>query len=218
MRQRRWVELLQEYDFNILYRPRKDNVVADSLSRKSFLNAISILDNPIIAMTREALAKYSEYQKLLALVSTRDSSRILHPSIVNFSFSDGCLYFWERLCIPKDQSLKKAILYKTHDIPTSRHPGYAKTLNDVSKSYHWVGLKGDILHYVCECLPCQRIKAEQVKMPGKLQPLDIPHMKWEYISMDFLTRLSTTQGGFNSIMVVVDMLTKVSHLIPVKVT
>ena len=91
-------------------------------------------------------------------------------------------------------------------------------LNDVRKSYHWVGLKGDILHYVCQCLSCQRIKAERVKMPEKLQPLDIPQMKWEYISMDFVTGLPTTQGGFNSIMVVVDMLTKVSHLIPVKVT
>ena len=76
MRQRRWVELLQEYDFDILYRPGKDNVVADSLSRKSFLNAISIPDNPIIAMKREASAKDPEYQKLLALVSTRESSGI----------------------------------------------------------------------------------------------------------------------------------------------
>ena len=93
MRQRRWVELLQEYDFDILYRPGKDNVVVDSLSRKSFLNAISISDNPIITMTREASAKDPEYQKLLALVSTRDSSRIPHPPIENFSCSDGCLYY-----------------------------------------------------------------------------------------------------------------------------
>lgn len=55
-------------------------------------------------------------------------------------------------------------------------------------------------------------------MPGKLHPLDIPQMKWEFISMDFVIGLPSTQGGYNSIMVVVDMLTKVSHLIPVKTT
>nr|GFB46164.1 putative reverse transcriptase domain-containing protein [Tanacetum cinerariifolium] len=34
MRQRRWLELLSDYDFNIRYHPRKANVVADALSRK----------------------------------------------------------------------------------------------------------------------------------------------------------------------------------------
>ncbi|GJT42768.1 putative reverse transcriptase domain-containing protein [Tanacetum coccineum] len=34
MRQRRWLELLSDYDFEIRYHPRKANVVADALSRK----------------------------------------------------------------------------------------------------------------------------------------------------------------------------------------
>ena len=38
------------------------------------------------------------------------------------------------------------------------------------------------------------------------------------ISMDFITRLPIVQGGYDSIMVIVDMLTKVAHLIPVKMT
>jgi len=42
-------------------------------------------------------------------------------------------------------------------------------------------------------------------------------MKWECISMDFVTGLPTVQSGYNSIFVVVN-LTKVAHLIPVKVT
>ena len=35
MRQRRWIELLKDYDCQILYHPGKANVVADALSRKS---------------------------------------------------------------------------------------------------------------------------------------------------------------------------------------
>ena len=105
---------------------------------------------------------------------------------------------------------------EAHDSITSGHPGYVKTLNAVRKSYFWSGMKRDVLNYVKSCLSCQRIKAERVKLPGKLQPLAIPEMKWECISMDFVTGLPTVQGGYDSIMVIVDMLTKVAHLIPVK--
>ena len=70
-----------------------------------------------------------------------------------------------------------------------------KTLNVVCKSYFWAGMKRDIINYIKSFLSCQRIKAERVKLPGKLQPLDIPEMKWECISMDFITGLPTVQGG-----------------------
>ena len=35
MRQRRWMEFLEDYDFTLYYHPSKENVVADALSRKS---------------------------------------------------------------------------------------------------------------------------------------------------------------------------------------
>ena len=38
MRQRRWLELVKDYDCEILYHPGKANVVADALSRKSYGN------------------------------------------------------------------------------------------------------------------------------------------------------------------------------------
>ena len=79
-------------------------------------------------------------------------------------------------------------------------------------------MKKDTLEHVKRCLICQKVKAERVKLLGKLQPLDIPEMKWECISMDFVTGLPKVFGEFDSIFVVVDKLTKVAHFIPLRTT
>ena len=135
MRQRRWIELLHEFEFDIKYHPGKENVVADALSRKSFLCAISMPDNPILAKVRESRIHDDDYQDLLKLVQDRDIKTLDQGYLV----SGDCLYFRDRLCIPKDQDLKKAIFYEAHDSPTAGHPGYTKTLNAVRRSYHSKG-------------------------------------------------------------------------------
>lgn len=43
--------------------------------------------------------------------------------------------------------------------------------------------------------------------------MPIPSGKWEQITMDFVMRLPTTIDGYNSILVVVDRLTKSAHFI-----
>ncbi|GKE56542.1 putative nucleotidyltransferase, ribonuclease H [Tanacetum coccineum] len=48
MRQRRWLELLKDYDANIQYHPDKANVVADALSRKSGILASLKIEPKII--------------------------------------------------------------------------------------------------------------------------------------------------------------------------
>jgi hypothetical protein len=48
--------------------------------------------------------------------------------------------------------------------------------------------------------------------------LKIPEWKWEEISMDFIVGLPKTQNGYDSIWVIVDRLSKVTHFIPVKTT
>ena len=79
-------------------------------------------------------------------------------------------------------------------------------------------MKKYALEFTKPCLICEKIKAERVKIPGKLQPLDVPQMKWECISMDFITGIPKVSGNFDSIFVVVDKLTKVAHLIPTQTT
>jgi hypothetical protein len=43
MRQRRWLELINDYNQNVHYHPGKANIVADALSRKSYFLAIQPL-------------------------------------------------------------------------------------------------------------------------------------------------------------------------------
>ena len=107
---------------------------------------------------------------------------------------------------------------EAHKGPLASHPGYHKLYANLKKSFYWPRMKKDALEFTKQCLVCQKIKAKRVKLPGELHPLDVPNMKWEYISMDFITGLPTVLGRYDSIFVIVDKLTKVTHLFPVKKT
>ena len=89
---------------------------------------------------------------------------------------------------------------------------------NLKQTFFWPRMKKDTLKFTRKCLICQKTKAERVKLPGKLHPHDVPQMKWECISMDFVTGIPKLLGDFDSIFMVVDKLTKVAHLIPVKTT
>jgi hypothetical protein len=62
------------------------------------------------------------------------------------------------------------------------------------------------------------VKTEHRYPARLLQPLPIPEWKWEVIAVDFITKLLETMRQHDSIMVVVDKLTKAVHFIPVKTT
>jgi hypothetical protein len=47
MRQRRWLELVKDYDLEIHYHPGKANVVADALIRKSYVNMAVAFQMPL---------------------------------------------------------------------------------------------------------------------------------------------------------------------------
>jgi hypothetical protein len=89
---------------------------------------------------------------------------------------------------------------------------------DLKQKYWWYGMKKDVAAHVALCDVCQRVKAEHQRPTGLLQPLQVPEWKWEEIGMDFIVGLPRTRDGYDSIWVIVDRLTKVTHFIPVKTT
>ena len=73
---------------------------------------------------------------------------------------DRSLYFKDRVCVPNDCELKKAILDEAHHGSFSIHPGSTKMYQDLKMSFWWSRMKRDVTKFVTKCLVCQRVKAE----------------------------------------------------------
>jgi hypothetical protein len=124
----------------------------------------------------------------------------------------------DRLVVPKNEDLRRKILDKARLTKFSMHPGSDKMYHNLKPLYWWTTIKREITKYVSECDTCQRIKASHLKSVGALQALSIPSRKWDDINMDFIVGLPNTSRHHDSIWVIVDRLTKVSHFLLVHTT
>ena len=99
-----------------------------------------------------------------------------------------------------------------HSSSIGGHSGQRMSWHRISSIFYWPELKQDVKKFVQTCDTCQRNKAEHIQYPGLLQPLPIPSQAWIHISMDFIEKLPLSQN-FDTILVVVDRLTKYSHFL-----
>ena len=118
-----------------------------------------------------------------------------------------------RVYVPNRNDARLKILQARHDSPLAGHPGILKTIELVSRDYTWIGLKRDVEAYVTGCAVCQRTKPNHQAPSGLLRTLQIPSRPWSSISMDFIEELPSSHG-YNSILVVVDRLTKWAVFVP----
>lgn len=132
-----------------------------------------------------------------------------------FETRDGLLYRESRLCIPKGE-----IRYKTlHDYHSTRctgHLGETKTLKRIIPKYYWKNMRHTVQEYIKSCRTCQQIKAQSHKPFGLLQPIEPTKSKWEVITMDFVIPLLETENGYSGILNVVDKLSKMIRIIPIR--
>ena len=86
------------------------------------------------------------------------------------------------------------------------------------KKYFFPGIKNDIVEYISKCMKCHQVKVEHKHSMILLQRFPILEWKWEVISMEFIKGLPMNVRNHESIMVVVDTLSKKSHFILIKYT
>ena len=141
LRQRRWMELIKEYDCVIDYHPGKANVVVDALSRKTMqtlrtLNAqLSLTDDGTVVT--ELIARPSLLNRVLEAQKKDEKIAVIVSQIGNgkeieFTVNeDEVLYYKDRVCVPYDNDLRKAILEEAHSGTFVIHPCSTKVYQDL---------------------------------------------------------------------------------------
>ncbi|GJR53977.1 putative reverse transcriptase domain-containing protein [Tanacetum coccineum] len=214
MRQRRWLELLADYDCEICYHPGKANVVADALSRKKQIKPLRV--RALILTVHPKLPSQILEAQNEALKEENVKNENLRGMTKSFEIRpDGTRCIKNQSWLPLFGGLRDLIMHESHKSKYSIHPGSDKMYHDLKKLYWWPNMKAIIAEYVSKCLTCSRVKAECQKPSGLLVQPEIPMWKWERMTMDFVTKLPKTSTGHDAIWVIVDLLTKSAHFIPI---
>jgi hypothetical protein len=147
MRQRRWLELIKDYELEIHYHAGKANVVADALSRKSQVNMM--VAHPMSyelakEFDRLSLGFLNNIQGVMVELEPtleqdirkgqKDDEKIneIRQLIIDGKGKDfredaeGVVWFKDRLCVLDIKSIQELILKEAHETAYSIHPGSEK--------------------------------------------------------------------------------------------
>ena len=179
MRQRRWLELIKDYDCSINYHPGKANVMADALSRKERLNMMTTpkelsekikrfelelcdcgkVEEVYRAMTFQPTL-VEKIKKCQEEVMEKEKNQLSGEEINTQRDEQGILRFFSRIWIPHVPELKNEILHEAHNSKFSIHPGSTKMYRDLKQNFWWPNMKRDVEEWVAKCYTCQKVKAE----------------------------------------------------------
>ncbi|XP_076928085.1 uncharacterized protein LOC143591910 [Bidens hawaiensis] len=157
MRQRRWAELLSDYEGEIRYHPRKSNGVADALSHKKQVKSILLtcvlvqnnLEKRILDAQHKSVTEGDICDEMSCGAKTQLETK-----------PNGLLYFHNRLWFADCDDLRTLVMDEAHKSRYSIHPGADKMYADIRCIYWWPIMKKQIALYVSKCLRCSKVKAE----------------------------------------------------------
>jgi hypothetical protein len=156
LRQRRWLELIKDYDLGINYHPEKANVVADALSRRSHVSQLVVDSMPF------ELCKEFDKVNLRIVTNTKATEMEVGSNLLQeiwkgqvedekiqeikcnikeekspgFSEDEeGVLWYKGRICVPSIRELNDKILHEAHESAYSIHPGGNKMYHDLKATY-----------------------------------------------------------------------------------
>ncbi|GBG75328.1 hypothetical protein CBR_g19961 [Chara braunii] len=211
---KRWIEVIEQYDFEPQYIKSEYNKVADALSRRLDFSCALITEFDLMDdVTPSLVEAYHEDQfmsEIIRRLEAKDENTSAEFELVNdLLFLEKAGY--KRLCVPNRESLRSLFLGECHD--ATGHFGYKKTTTNLLQRFWWRTMMRDAQLYVETCQVCQRGKPRTQAPLGLLKPLPISERPGESLSMDFMDTLVTNKSGMRHIFIIVDKFSKYARLI-----
>ncbi|KAJ3464714.1 hypothetical protein MRS44_009500 [Fusarium solani] len=226
-RQLRYAEYLSEFDYVIIHRKGSENGRADAISRRSdFKTEQVIVQDQILHQTPEG--HYEQRQ-----VTYIQQAKLMETRRIAFidKITEGELFhgiYEHNQDIPEEDKtgkmqvpthLQEALVKHIHEHRLHGHPGVAKMMERLQRTYEFPKMKNVVRTVLQRCDLCARTKARRHKPYGKLKPLEVAERPWQSITMDFITKLPISEDPatgvhYDSILVIVDRLTKFSYFLP----
>jgi hypothetical protein len=171
--QQGWLHKFLGFDFVIEYKPGRDNIAADALSR-SFMMALCSQQSLLLQQIHHAI---QQDRDLATIKAQCEASNYPDP---HYKVQHELLFWNNRLVVPKNLHITKQILVEYHASPIGGHSGIQRTKARICQQFFRPHMSKDIAKFVSECL---------IWPSGILQPLPIPSHIWDDVAMDFITGL-----------------------------
>nr|GEX03061.1 putative reverse transcriptase domain-containing protein [Tanacetum cinerariifolium] len=152
MSQRRWLELLADYDCKICYHPRKANVVEDALSQKRIIKSRQVkplcVRSLIMTINLKLPSQILEAQTEAPKEENVQAENLRRMEKAFKVRTDGTFYNKNRSWLPLFGNLRNLIMHESHKSKYSIHPGSDKMYQDLKELYWWPNMKAIIAKYI----------------------------------------------------------------------
>ena len=220
----RWSIELQEYDFNITHIRRRDNILADSVSRQ-FVNTIQIVPH----FSNERIRELQSMDPVLSSILESRKSDLSTPKLpdgTSSSLTKRWKQLYKQLVVQDDilwrrykkapeedvsllpiipEDLQEEIIKMNHDPPHCGHLGVERTIERIIAMAYWPGLRRSVDNYISNCESCQVVKAKASQPPVQ-NFVNAASKPGELLTVDIL-KLPNDQG-YNCILLIVDAFSK----------
>jgi hypothetical protein len=234
----RWFAELQEYHLKIQHVPGKLHTSADLLSRPPGVDRGETDNQDLTLLHPDAFIRLSttedpkdewwELERRIGTTQRKYPAEIAgwikrHKAAMTHSHNDNNLKHWRvqgKIAVPPDDTLKKEILHRFHDLEIRGHPGRDPTITIIRQHFWWPDMNEWIAQYVRGCAKCQQGKnlTKRAKVPLYRIPTPTNALPFQIVAMDLITQLPTSKG-YDAILTIVDHgCTRAAVFLPCKTT
>jgi hypothetical protein len=132
-KKQKWVNILFGYDYEIIYKKGKDNVVVDAVSQKyedeGSLFSLSFI---VLHWLKVVHQEWIHYPKSLHLIQQLQSNSLVS---LGYSWLNEEIRYKVHFYLSKQSKLKSTLLFELHDTPIVAHSGFTKTSDQVKCSF-----------------------------------------------------------------------------------